>query len=178
MNDHRFNSGRTMDADYTHEAATHLHEAEQSVALARSKGLLRRLLPTATDREIAAHEGELLRAGFEYRRRVVQMAVEVRMQAIEEACNHALVTGKASIRRERQEFFGQELLRLRRRMDEYAELFNREVDGRLSALGQYRNEHLRRNEEERLLRSVEQFHALLDRLAEEFVAIINEGVSR
>ena len=168
MSEEFIGSDRTIQIRGTQELSNHLRELDQRVAMSRAsgQGFLSRLFPTAADQEIAAHEGELLRAGFEYRRRVVEMAVEARLQAMEEACNHALVTGKAMIRRERQEFFGRELLRMRRRMDEYAESFNRDIDARFTAIDKYRNAHLRQREEERLLRAVDQFHGLLERLSE------------
>ncbi len=106
------------------------------------------------------------------------MAVETKLQAVEEMCNHLLVTGKSEIRRERQEFFAGQSLKLQVAMDECAEAFNRQIDGRFQRLDTLRHEYLRRKEEERLLKAVEQFHAMLDELAAEFVAIIHEGVNR
>lgn len=106
------------------------------------------------------------------------MAVETKLQAVEEMCNHLLVTGKSEIRRERQEFFAGQSLKLQAAMDECADAFNRQIDGRFQRLDNLRNDYLRGREEERLLKAVEQFHAMLDELAAEFVAIIHEGVNR
>ncbi len=52
------------------------------------------------------------KTGFEYRRRALHMAVEAKLQVIEEMCNHVLVTSKSEIRRQRQEFFAEQRLRL------------------------------------------------------------------
>lgn len=140
--------------------------------------LIRRLFPGELERIVRAHELEQIKTGFDYRRRILHMAVETKLQAVEEMCNHLLVTGKSEIRRERQEFFAGQSLKLQVAMDECAEAFNRQIDNRFQRLDTLRHEHLRRKEEERLLKAVEQFHDMLDELASEFVAIIHEGISR
>lgn len=140
--------------------------------------LLRRLFPGELERIVHAHELEQIKTGFDYRRRLVQMAVETKLQAVEEMCNHLLVTGKSEIRRERQEFFASQSLKLQTAMDECAEAFNRQIDGRFQRLDSLRNDYLRGREEERLLKSVDQFHAMLDELATEFGSIIHEGINR
>jgi len=144
----------------------------------RSRNLLRRLFPPEEDRVIREHDVEQVRLGFEYRRKALQMAVETKLQAVEEMCNHILVTGKSEIRRERQEFFAEQRLQLQEAMNGCAERFNQEVERRLSGLARYSNAHLREREEERLLRSVDEFQDMLDRLAQGFMQIIEEGVSR
>jgi len=140
--------------------------------------VLRRLFPGELERIVHTHELEQIKTGFDYRRRIVQMAVETKLQAVEEMCNHLLVTGKSEIRRERQEFFAGQSLKLQAAMDECADAFNQQIDNRFQRLDNLRHEYLRRKEEERLLKAVEQFHEMLDELGSEFVAIIHEGISR
>ena len=74
--------------------------------LARSQSRLLGWL-TPNDARALAHDQELseIRTGFEYRRRLLDLAVEARLQAVREQCDHLLMTGKSEIRRERQEFF-------------------------------------------------------------------------
>ena len=140
--------------------------------------LLRRLFPGELERLVHDHELEQVKTGFDYRRRLLHMAVETKLQAVEEMCNHLLVTGKSEIRRERQEFFAGQTLKLQIAMDECADAFSRQIDGRFQRLGSLQNEYLRRKEEERLLKAVDQFHTMLDELATEFASIIHEGISR
>ena len=145
---------------------------------ARERSLFRRLFPAEEDRVIRDHQVAQITTGFEYRRRALQMAVETRLQAIEEMCNHVLVTGKSEIRRQRQEFFAEQRLKLEQAMNDCSERFNQEVERRLGALARYSHPHLREREEERLLRSIDQFQDMLDQLAQGFMQIIQEGVSR
>lgn len=141
-----------------------------------SNRLLQRLFPNASQRMARESELKELETGFEFRQRALRMAIESRLQAIEEACNHVLVTGKSEIRRERQEFFAEQVHKLAGKMHEYAERFNLEIDGRLGALDKYENEAIRKREEGRLYRQLDNFHAMLDEMAKEFENIIHEGV--
>jgi hypothetical protein len=141
-------------------------------------GFLARLFPGELDQVVQAHEVEQLQAGFEYRRRALRMAVETKLQAVEEMCNHVLVTGKSEIRRKRQEFFAEQKLKLEESMNACAERFQAETERRLSALAAIPNDHLRGREEQRLLRAVDDFYDMLDQLGREFLDIIREGVSR
>jgi hypothetical protein len=140
--------------------------------------LARRVFPSDLTRTVRSHEMMQLKTGFEYRRRALQMAVETKLQTVEEMCNHLLVTGKSEIRRERQEFFAAQSLKLQTAMDDCAQTFNQKWEASFERLEKLRNEHLRSREEERLLRSVDTFHAMLDELVTEFAGIIHEGVQR
>lgn len=140
--------------------------------------LIRRLFPGELERVVHVHELEQIKTGFDYRQRILHMAVETKLQAVEEMCNHLLVTGKSEIRRERQEFFAEQSLKLQVAMDECADAFNQQIDGRFQRLASVQHEYLRHKEEERLLKGVDQFHAMLDELATEFASIIHEGINR
>ena len=142
------------------------------------EGFLRRLFPNEEERAVRAHELAQLGTGFEFRRRALQMAVETKLQAMEEMCNHVLVTGKSEIRRQRQEFFADQRLRLQAAMNDCADRFNQDLERRLGDLDRYKNAYLREREEQRLLRAVEQLHSMLETLAEDFLSIIEEGVHR
>ena len=159
------------------------HMASNSALVAQTvsrthQGFIARLFPGEIDRVVEAHELQQLQTGFEYRRRALKMAVETKLQAVEEMCNHVLVTGKSEIRRKRQEFFAEQKLKLQETMNECAERFHTEMGRRFDALPSLRNEYLRGREEQRLLRAVDQFHDMLDQLGQEFLDIIREGVSR
>jgi len=167
------------DRDYGNPIRTSMDE---NVALVKTvvdkpnHGLMRRLFPNAGERMARESELKELETGFEYRQRALRMAVESRLQAIEEACNHVLVTGKSEIRRERQEFFAEQVHKLAGKMHDYAERFNLEIDDRLKTLEQYEHDAIRKREEERLYRQLDNFHKMLDEMAKEFENIIHEGV--
>lgn len=147
-------------------------------ALTRDRGFLNRLFPGPEDRLVRDHGLDQMKAGFDYRRQALRMAIDTKLQAIEEMCNHVLVTGKSEIRRQRQEFFAEQRLKLERAMNDCADRFNDDMERRLDSLSRCANPHLRQREEERLLRNIDHFHAMLEQLARGFMDIIQEGVSR
>ncbi len=149
-----------------------------SALAAHRQNFLLRLFPNDQERAVRGHELDQIKAGFEFRRRALQMAVETKLQAMEEMCNHVLVTGKSEIRRQRQEFFAEQQLKLQTAMDQHAERFNTRLERRLAELQRYQNPQLRQREEQRLLRALDQFHEMIEQLSQDFMAIIHEGVHR
>ena len=160
--------------------APHLDQNRVLVARAMQRDqeqFLLRLFPTEAEREVRRHELDQIKVGFDYRRRALHLAVETKLQAIEEKCNDVLVTGKAEMRRKRQEFFAEEKLKLVESMNDVVERFHAEITTRYEALDKQRIEAIRDREEQRLLRAIDQFHAMLEDLGKGFESIIHEGVS-
>jgi hypothetical protein len=139
--------------------------------------LLSRLLPDRIDKKVRTHELELLETGLDYRRRALRMAVESKLQAVEEMCNHVLMTGKSEVRRKRQEFFAEQRLQLQSALDGIAARFNDDMERRLDALERIGHPLLRDREARRLENGIDEFHATLERLTTDFLSIIEEGVS-
>lgn len=157
-----------------------MNENESLVEAARENntgGWIQRLIPDGATQMAVSAEQDELSIGFEYRRKALQLAAESKLQAVEEACNHVLVTGKSEIRRERQEFFADQVSRLSMSMHAYAEEFNTEIDQRLGEIETlYKSEIIRDRERARLVRQIEDFHSVLEDMASEFQQIIDEGV--
>jgi len=180
MNDNKATADSSILDREPRELAPHVIRNAELVdhTLSRAHGnLIRRLFPGELEQIVHSHELEQVKTGFDYRQRLLHMAVETKLQAVEEMCNHLLVTGKSEIRRERQEFFARQSLKLQATMDECADAFNQQLDRRFERLNSLRNDCLRGREEERLLKAMTQFHEMLDELAAEFVAIIHEGIT-
>lgn len=159
----------------------HVQDSGQLVEQVTHQGhrsVMRRLFPGQEERALRNHELAQVNTEFEFRQRALQMAVETKVQALEEMCNHVLVTGKSEIRRKRQAFFAEQKLQLQKSMNDYADQFNDEMSSRFEQLDRHKHAFLREREEQRLLKSVDQFHDMLDQLGREFLDIINEGVNR
>lgn len=138
---------------------------------------LARMLPDESDRKVTAHDLAMLETGLDYRRRALRMAVESKLQAVEDMCNHVLMTGKSEVRRKRQEFFAGQRLQLQSALDDLAERFNGDMERRLLALDRISHPMLRDRESRRLENAIDEFHATLERLTADFLAIVEEGVS-
>ena len=137
---------------------------------------LRRLFPDKADEAAAAYELLVVQSGIEYRQKAMHLAVETRLQATEEMCNQVLVTGKAEIRRERQEFFAAQRMALEEKLSPMVDKFIRTMEERYARMKEITVPRLREREEKRLNRSVDEFMELVDDLLSEFTAIIHEGV--
>ena len=156
----------------------HLHSNSALVAQTVQRanhGLLARLFPGELERAVTTHEREQVQLGIEFRRRALKMAVETKLQSIEELCNHTLITGKSEIRRKRHEFFAEQTLKLQATMDACADRFSEEIERRYERLANLRNDTLRTREAARLEKAVEGFYATLDQLSEEFLGILREN---
>lgn len=158
------------------EADGNDRQVEGAIARTHQRWLAR-LLPDDADRKVQSHELELLETGLDYRRRALRMAIDSKLQAIEEMCNHVLMTGKSEVRRKRQEFFAGQRLQLQSALDDLAERFNADMERRLGALERIGHPTLREREARRLENAIDEFHATLERLTADFLSIIEEGVS-
>lgn len=118
-----------------------------------------------------------LEQGLEYRHQAVRMALETRLQAMEEHCNHVLVTGKTQYRQERNSFFMDEMVKLQSRMDELADQFNESVDKRLERAQNYSSDYLKARQQERLEKSIDDFMETLDLLIDDFKAIFQSKIN-
>jgi exonuclease VII large subunit len=117
-----------------------------------------------------------LQQGFEQRRQALGLILETRLHSIREACNHLLVTGKTHLRQQRIEYFGSVYRQLAHELDHLSETFLGHMDDRFQKLETFKTPCIRRREQKRLEKSVDDFLDTLDQLMEEFRNIISENV--
>jgi hypothetical protein len=127
-------------------------------------------------RLVREHLAAELALGFEHRRAALGMVLESRLQSVREACNHVLVTGKTHLRQQRIDYFGQVYRELEGRMQHLADGFLAEADARYTRLEQIASDHLRERERARQEKAALDFLDTLDRLMDEFRAILSESV--
>jgi hypothetical protein len=138
--------------------------------------IVQRIFPTDASRAAAEFKLVELNSGVEYRKQALSLAVDTRIQAIEEMCNHVLVTGKAEIRRERQEFFAEQRMALEEKLNPMIDRYLRGMEERYAKLAELKPQRLRDREEKRLNTSLDEFMDLIEELLSEFTSIIHEGV--
>ncbi len=124
-------------------------------------------------REAARKE---LRMGFDYRQEALSMALDLRLQSFREACNQVLVNGKAALRKERLEYFTKTYAEVEKYINEQTETFLRDLDQRFENIARYRNETLRKREQQRLEKRMDDFLVTFDRLMMQFASILNEEI--
>jgi hypothetical protein len=170
----------TQPRDLPQEATRRGDEAERRIghALRRhTESLLPALIHREEHRLVREHLAAELVLGFEHRRAALGMALDSRLQSIREACNHVLVTGKTHLRQQRIDFFGQVYSDLEARMQQLADTFVTAADARYARLQSIQSETLRKREQARQEKAAQDFLDTLDRLMDEFRAILSENVA-
>ena len=167
---------RNLPADATRRG----DEAEHRIGTAlrrHTQSILPGLLHREEHRLVREHVAAELVLGFEHRRAALAMALDSRLQSIREACNHVLVTGKTHLRQQRIDFFGQVYSDLEARMQQLADAYIAAADARFARLQTIQSETLRSRERARQEKSAQDFLDTLDRLMDEFRAILSENVA-
>jgi len=129
-------------------------------------------------RLVRGHLRQELEMGFDFRLRQLSLELDTALHQVREQCNHALVTGKAQLRKERMEFFADSYHDVTEQFNDLADRFLTDLDRRLERLEKYKSPVIRAREEERLTGSVDAFLNTLDQLVEEYRGIISEQVGR
>jgi len=168
----------TLD-DLPNEATRRGQDVDRQIghALRRQTGSF---LPALVNRQehalVREHLAAELALGFEHRRAALGMVLESCLQAVREACNHVLVVGKTHLRQQRIDHFGQVYRQLESRIQALADGFLTEADARYVRLERIASEHLRARERARQEKAALDFLDTLDRLMDEFRAILSENV--
>jgi hypothetical protein len=164
-----------------YEVINHSRNNEMAVENAvkrhqRKSGLV--LFNREENKRVRQHIMAELEKGFEFRQKALAITLETKLQTLEEACNHILITGKTCLRKQRTEFFAKELMGLKQNMDAMVDTFATRIDERLMQVEKYQSELIQQREKARLEKSIGDFLDTLDQLVGDFINIINESVHR
>ena len=160
----------------THRRTDELEQQVITTIGRHRDSLLPRLLDRAEFRVVHEQLVAELKQGFEHRRAALDLAMQSRLQATREACNHSLVMGKVHLREQRIDFFSTVYQRLEARLQALIDDYIREAEARFDRVEAIRIEHLRERERARQQKSAGDFLDTLDRLLEEFRRITEETV--
>ncbi len=127
-------------------------------------------------RQVRGYLRKELEKGFEFRLRQLSLELDTALHQVREESNHALVTAKAHLRRERMEFFASSYNEMQEKFNVLADRFLASLDSRLERLERYRSRAIREREEQRLNNAVNTFLSTLDQLIDDYRAIISEQV--
>ena len=163
------------------ETAHRVNESETTIRNAMERhnnSALTNLLHWREGRTMRLAAIEEIRQGLDYRKQALQLALDTRLQSMEEACNHVLLTSKTQLRQQRNLFFAQKLSELNNEMDRITSEFIDTLDEQIARLDRIRHERMRKREQQRLERTFDHFMGTLERLEKSFIHIIEEGVGR
>lgn len=152
-------------------------EAQVQRTVARHRDtLLPRLLNREEFRVVREHLVAELVQGFEHRRAALDLAMQSRLQATREACNHVLVMGKVHLREQRIDYFSTAYQRLEGRLQGLIEAYLNEAEARFTRIDRLTIEHLRERERARQEKAAGDFLDTIERLLDEFRRITEETV--
>lgn len=130
----------------------------------------------AQKRMIQGHVRKELELGFGFRMKRLALELDTALHQVREESNHALVTGKAHLRKERMEFFASSYHEVVEKLNSLSDRFLSDLDTRFERLEKFSNQVIREREEQRLNKSVDDFLSTLDQLVDEYKHIISEHV--
>lgn len=152
-------------------------EAQVDNAVNRHReSLLLRVLERDEYRVVRQQRAAELLQGFEHRRAALELAMQSRLDATREACNHVLVMGKVHLREQRIEHFTAVYQRLEARIQGLIDDFITEAEARYERSEKIRVEHLRERERQRQQKAASDFIDTLERLLDEFRRITDETI--
>lgn len=125
---------------------------------------------------IHGHLRKELEAGFNFRIKKLSMELDSALHQVREESNHALVTGKTRLRKERMEFFANSYHEVVENLNSLSDRFLSDIDERFAKLEKFKSKTIREREEQRLNKSVDDFLNTLDQLVDEYKNIISEHV--
>lgn len=130
----------------------------------------------ALRRHAQSHLRKELEKGFEFRLKKLSLELDTALHQVREESNHALVTGKTRLRKERMEFFANSYHEVAEKFNDLSSRFLNNLDARFQRLEEFASPVIREREEQRLTKSVDDFLTTLDQLVDEYRNIIAEHV--
>jgi len=174
-------SNRKHDDNYFASLPVETNERASENELAVRKALDRQLTATPLldwrkRQQLRGFALQEIQEGLVFRVNALKLSLNTRLQSLEEGCRHVLVTGKTELRQQRSVFFARKLEELNQQIDAITDEFLDRMQKRYSRLEGMDNEQLREYEKQRLEKSLSAFMGTLDKLADDFNHIIDEGV--
>jgi hypothetical protein len=143
----------------------------------RRRGLLQRLWPDASEKTVAEYEARMLEQAAEAKIEGFRMYVEFQRQAVKEALDGYLQTGKVRLRKEQAEFFEYHARDLQQRVNGSTSEYFLEMERRLADLEESNIRPSLRARMERMLdQRVDEFENTITLLMARFASIPQEGV--
>jgi len=148
-----------------------------SKALERRRGLLDRLFPTPTDKEILRSHLALVKTHNDFSEKSLRAFCEVQLTAMSEVYRDYLVRGAAKMTGARGTYITQEKARLEDEISNIAEVYIRAMDERLEKLDTIKSLTLRQFEERRIYAAVEEFQEIIVKLNLDFRKVLELDVN-
>ncbi len=144
----------------------------------RERTLLQRYFPDRQQRQIEMARHKTVKARYEFLMKAMQIDHQAQLQGIQEMYNDFLIKGKAQIRKDRDEFFQNQLEILMSSLTRKSQEFSERLSTAYQELERIKIPILRERQEQLLLKVSEGYYATAERLMTNFRNILNEEIDR
>ncbi len=142
----------------------------------RERTIVQKLFPDRQQRHIDLAKHKTVKARYEFQMQAIQIAHEAQLQGIQEMYNDFLVKGKAKIRKDRAEFFQQQLENLMDNIARKSQNFSERINGAYQQLETILVDSLRERQEGLIETIADGYYETVAKLIKHFQNILNEEI--
>jgi hypothetical protein len=142
----------------------------------RERTVWQKIFPNRQQRQIELAKFKTVRDRYEFEMRAIQIAHEAQLQGIQEMYNEFLVKGKAKIRKDRSEFFQQQLEDLLTNLSTKSQEFSGHLNTMYQQLEKLSVEFMKHRQEQLIETIVEGYYETVEKLIKNFQRILDEEI--
>jgi hypothetical protein len=142
----------------------------------RERTVWQKIFPDQQQRHIELAKFKTVRDRYEFEMRAIQIAHEAQLQGIQELYNEFLVKGKAKIRKDRSEFFQQQLEDLLTNLSNKSQDFTAHLNASYQQLEKISVDFMRKRQEQLVETIVDGYYETVEKLIKNFQNILNEEI--
>jgi hypothetical protein len=142
----------------------------------RQRTLLQRFFPDRQQRYIETAKRKAIKAHYEFQTEAIQVANEAQLQRIREMYNDFLIKGKAKIRKDRSEFFQQQIENLMTNLSYKSREFIEHVNAEYQQLEKLPVDFMKERQARLIQNIVEGYYETVEKLIRNFQCILDEEI--
>ncbi len=142
----------------------------------RERTVWQKMFPDRQRRQIELTRYKTVKARYEFQIKAIQVAQEAQLQGIQEMYNDFLIKGKAKIRKDRAEFFQQQLEGLMTNVTGKSLGFSNRIHEAYQQLDEIKVEYLQKRQEQLIHSIVDGYYETVEKLILNFQNILNEEI--
>jgi hypothetical protein len=142
----------------------------------RERTLWQKIFPDRQQRHIELAKFKTVRDRYEFEVRALQIAHEAQLQGIQEMYNEFLIKGKAKIRKDRSEFFQQQLEDLLTTLSTRSQDFTGRLNAAYQQLEQISVDFMRQRQEQLMETIIDGYYETVAKLVKNFQCILDEEI--
>jgi len=142
----------------------------------RERTIWQKVFPDRQQRHIELAKHKTVKARYEFQMRAIQIAHEAQLQGVQEMYNDFLVKGKAKIRKDRAEFFQQQMETLLTSVSNKSQEFTERMRGAYQQLESINVEKLKERQERLIDNISDGYYETVEKLIKNFQQILDEEI--